>query len=97
MLSIDCSSAFNTVVPSKLITKLRTLELNTSLCNWILDFLTGRPQVVSVGNNTSATLILITGAPQGGVLRPLLNYLFTHDCPARHDSNTIFKFADDSI
>ena len=41
MLFIDYSSAFNIIVPSKLITKLRTLGLNTSLCNWILDFLTG--------------------------------------------------------
>jgi hypothetical protein len=53
MLFIDYSSAFNTRVPSKLITKLRILGLNTSLCNWILDFLTGRPQVVRVGSNTS--------------------------------------------
>jgi len=96
MLFIDYSSAFNTIVPSKLITKLRTLGLNTSLCNWILDFLTGRPQVVRVGNNTSATLILNTGAPQGCVLSPLLYSLFTHDCMARHDSNTIIKFADDT-
>jgi hypothetical protein len=43
MLFIDYSSAFNTTVPSKRINKLRTLRLNTSLCNWILDFLTGRP------------------------------------------------------
>ena len=42
MLFIDYSSAFNTIVPSKIITKLRTLGLNTSLCNWILEFLTGR-------------------------------------------------------
>ena len=41
MLFIDYSSAFNTIVPSKLINKQRTLELNTSLCNWILDFVTG--------------------------------------------------------
>ena len=54
MLFIDYSSVFNTTVPSKLITKLRTMGLNTSLCNWILDFLTGLPQVVRVGNNTSA-------------------------------------------
>jgi hypothetical protein len=60
MLFIDYISAFNTIVPSKLITKLRTLGLNTSLCNWILDFLTGHPQVVRVGN-TSTTLILNTG------------------------------------
>jgi hypothetical protein len=31
MLFIDYSSAFNTIVPSKFITKLRTLGLNTSL------------------------------------------------------------------
>ena len=43
MLFIDYSSSFNTIVPSKLITKLRILGLNTSLCNWILDFLMGRP------------------------------------------------------
>jgi hypothetical protein len=55
---IDYSPAFNTIVLSKLITKLRTLGLNTSLCNWILDFLTDRPQVVRIGINTSATLIL---------------------------------------
>ena len=96
MLLVDYSSAFNTIVPSKLITKLRTLGLKTSLCNWILDFLMGRPQVVRVGNNTSATLILNTGAPQGCVLSPLLYSLFTHDCTARHDSNTIIKSSDDT-
>ena len=49
MLFIYYSLTFNTIVPTKLITKLRTLGLNTSLCNWILDFLTGCPQVVRVG------------------------------------------------
>ena len=87
---------FNTLVSSKLINKLRTLGLNTSLFNWILDFLTGHPQVVRVGNNTSATLILNTGAPQGCMLSPLLYSLFTHYCTARHDSKTIIKFANDT-
>ena len=44
LLFFDYSSVFNTIVPSKLITKLRTLGLNASLCNWILNFLTGRPR-----------------------------------------------------
>jgi hypothetical protein len=83
-------------VPSKLINKLRTLRLNTSLCNWILNFLTGRPQGARVGNNTSATLILNTWAPQRCVLSLLLYSMFTHDCTPRHDSNTIIKFADDT-
>ena len=56
----------------------------------------GPPQVVTVGNNTSATLILNTGAPQGCVLSPLLYSLFTHVCVAKHDSNTIIKFAFDT-
>jgi hypothetical protein len=53
--------------------------------------------MLRVGNNTSATLIFNTGAPQGCVLSLLLYSLFTHDCMARHDSNTIIKFADDII
>ena len=56
----------------------------------------GRPQVVRVGNNTSTMLILNTGAPQGCVLSPLLDSLFTHDCTAWHGSNIIIKFADNT-
>ncbi len=67
MLFIDFSSAFNTIIPQQLINKLNLLGLNNSLCNWILDFLTGRPQSVRVGHNTSSTTTLSTGAPQGCV------------------------------
>ena len=96
MQFIDYSSAFNTIVPSNFITKLKTLGHNNSLCNWILDFLTGRPQMLRVGNTTSAMLILNTGASQGCALGPLLYSLFTHDCVAKHNSNTIIKFAEDT-
>ncbi len=76
--SVDYSSAFNTIVPATLVAKLQTLGLNRSLCSWILDFLTGRSQVVRMGNNTSSPLILNTGAPQG--LRPQ-----AHSCtPCTH-------------
>ncbi|KAK3555550.1 hypothetical protein QTP86_021778 [Hemibagrus guttatus] len=65
MLFIDLlndSSAFNTVIPSKLTTKLSDLGI----------FLTNRPQSVRLGNHISSTLILNTGIPQGCVLSPLL-------------------------
>ena len=51
---MDYSSAFSTILPSKLNTKLRAL--GTTLFNWILDLLTGRPQAVRIGNNISSTL-----------------------------------------
>ncbi len=96
MLFVDYSSAFNTIVSATLVAKLQTLGLNRSLCSWILDFLTGRSQVVRMGNNTSSPLILNTGAPQGCVLSPLLYSLYTHDSTATHSSNVIVKFADDT-
>ncbi len=95
MLFVDYSSAFNTIVPATLVVKLQTLGLNRSLCSWILDFLTGRSQVVRMGNNTSSPLTLNTGAPQGCILSPLLYSLYTHDCAATQ-SNVIIKFADDT-
>ncbi len=96
MLFIDFSSAFNTLIPQQLINKLHLLGINNSLCNWILDFLTGRPQSVRVGHNTSSTTTLSTGAPQGCVLSPLLFTLLIHDCTSKFSSNHIIKFADDT-
>ena len=89
MLFIDFSSAFNTIIPSKLITKLSDLAINVSPCNWMLDFLTNRPHSVRLDHHTSSTLILNTGVRQGCVLSPLPYYLFIYDCTPAHGSNTI--------
>ncbi len=97
LLFTDYSSAFNTIVPSKLASKLTDLGLNSSLCDWIQDFLTGRPQVVKVGQFTSNSITLNVGAPQGCVLSPLLYSLYTHDCVSSHSSTSIIKFADDTV
>ncbi|KAI3363725.1 hypothetical protein L3Q82_001339 [Scortum barcoo] len=78
-------------------TALTHLQLpNTYLCHWIRDFLTNMPQVVRIWDNTSSTLVLSTGTPQGCVLSPALFTLFTSDCSAIHSTNTIVKFADDT-
>ena len=89
---IEYSSASSTIVPSKFVIKLETLDLNRALRSWVLDFLTGRSQVVKTGNNISTSLILNTGAPQGCMLSSLLYSLFTHNCVAKHSSNSIIKF-----
>ncbi len=97
LLFIDYSSAFNTIVPTKLAVKLSDLGITSSLCDWIQDFLTSRPQVVKVGQFTSNSITLNVGAPQGCVLSPLLYSLYTHDCVSSHSSTSIVKFADDVL
>ncbi len=87
LLFINYSSAFNTIVPTKLAVKLSDLSLNTSLCDWIQDFLTGRPQVVKMGQFTFNSI----------TLSPLLYSLYTHDCVSSHCSTSTVKFADDTV
>ena len=68
----------------------------TSLCNWILNFLLERPQIVKVGSKFSSSVILNTGTPQGCPISPKLYSLFTFDCKAILPGNHVFKFADDT-
>lgn len=96
MLFVVYSSAFNTVMPHRLTDKLSSLGLHPTLCDWLLDFLTGRPQSVRIGNRTSASITTNIGTPQGCVLSPILYTLFTHDCVVSHKDNIILKFADDT-
>ncbi len=97
LLFIDYSTAFNTKVPIKLTLKLTDLGLNSSLSDWIQNFLTGRPQVVKVSQFTSNSITLNVGALQGCVLSPLLYSLYTHDCVSSHSSISIIKFSDDTV
>ncbi|KAI4879135.1 hypothetical protein NFI96_007722 [Prochilodus magdalenae] len=96
MLFVDFTSAFNTMIPQTLTGKLFSLGLRSSLCNWVLDFLTNRPQSVRIHNLSSSTTILSTGSPQGCVLSPLLFTLLTYDCSPIHPGCHIVKFADDT-
>ena len=58
ILFVDFSSAFNTISPMNLTGKRITLGFTTALCNWILDFLTSRPQRVWTGSHTSSAVVL---------------------------------------
>ena len=83
LLFLDFISAFNTIIAP-------------SLCNWVLDFLTNRPQSVKINDTISSTIILNTGSPQGCILRPLLYTMLTHDCRAHCESNLIVISADNT-
>ena len=68
-VSIDFSSAFNTLKPDIVITKLRTLKVSPILSKFILDFLTNRKHRARINDilSTVGLLSISTGAPQGCV------------------------------
>ncbi len=96
LLFIDYSSAFNTIVPTKLAVKLSDLGLNTSL---VTGFKISSPPDHKWWKSASSppTQSPWIGAPQGWVLSPLLYSLYTHDCVSSHSSTSIIKFADDTV
>ncbi|KAK3510338.1 hypothetical protein QTP70_002816 [Hemibagrus guttatus] len=61
-----------------------------------LNFLSNRPQAVSIGSVTSDTIITNTGAPQGCVLSPFLYTLYTNDCISLSPFTTYYKYSDDT-
>lgn len=96
MLFIDFSSAFNTIHPLKLYSKLQDMNITNSLCLWILDLLRNRSQVVKINNTTSHPVIISTGVPQGCILSPWLFSLFTNNLRSNSSLIRIVKYADDT-
>ncbi|KAL0157601.1 hypothetical protein M9458_045677 [Cirrhinus mrigala] len=96
ILFVDFSSAFNTIIPTLLQSKLAQLSVPSSICQWITSFLTDRQQLVRLGKFTSHSRTTSTGAPQGCVLSPLLFSLYTNDCTSKDPSVKLLKFADDT-
>ena len=96
ILFVDFSSAFNTIIPEILSSKLSQLNVSQPICQWITSFLTDRRQQVRLGDVSSTTRTVSTGAPQGCVLSPLLFSIYTNDCTSMHPTVKLLKFADDT-
>jgi hypothetical protein len=95
ILFIDFSSAFNTIQPHLLASKLLSLDVNPKLILWIVDFLVNRSQTVCFQQALSSSRTTCVGSPQGTVLSPVIFTLYTNDCCGT-DSSLLIKFSDDT-
>ena len=96
ILFADFSSAFNTIQPHIMVSKLINMNINKCVIAWIFEFLTNRPQYVKLNGVTSDLIFTNTGAPQGCVISPVLFTLYTNDCTFNERNTKLIKFADDS-
>ena len=96
---LDLSAAFDTVDHAILLRRLRvTYGIDGAVLKWFKSYLSGRTQVVRCGESKSAPMTLLSGVPQGSVLRPILFLLYTADILGlieKHDLHS-HLYADDT-
>jgi hypothetical protein len=99
LILLDLSAAFDTIDHAILLTRLSS---TFGICGPALDLLTSyitdRHQFISVDSDSSDSILLTTGVPQGSVLGPLLFTLYTTPLSyLLQDSNMSFHlYADDT-
>ena len=78
LVLLDLSAAFDTIDHDKLLSLLNTnFGIQGSALQWIKSYLSDRSQSVLINGETSETLNLKWGVPQGSVLGPILFTIYT--------------------
>ena len=93
---LDFAKAFDKVGHRRLIEKLQWYGIDGGVNKWISDFLCDRTQSVVVEGDTSDTVPVISGVPQGSVLAPCLFLFYINDI-AENLTSTTRLFADDTM
>ena len=70
--SLDLSKAFDSINHKQLLKKLYKLGLSRNTICWVSSYLTNRTQVIKYKHFISEEEKILSGVPQGSILRPLL-------------------------
>ncbi|PIK43361.1 hypothetical protein BSL78_19793 [Apostichopus japonicus] len=96
VLFLDFSSAFNTVLPNRLLNDLCNFIDEPWLIHWLRDFMQGWSRQVKLDKGYTTTSEIRVGVPQGGPLSALLFTIYT-DCIRSNSNCSVIKYADDTV
>ena len=91
----DFKAAFDSILLSLLVAKLRKLVFGGSLLPWFNSYLENRSYVVKICGSFSECSLSSSGVPQGSVLSSLLFILFLNDCTSILPLNGFLIYTDD--
>ena len=97
IIIMDFAKAFDKVSHRHLLYKLNYYGVNNNAFHWIADFLDQRSQTVVLEAETSDTIPVTSGVPQGTVLGSILFLIYINDFPEYLTHSTLRLFADDCI
>ncbi len=93
---LDFSKAFDKVDHIILLKKLKSVNIDGKIWEWIREFLQNREQRVRVDSVLSNSQKVISGVPQGSVLGPLLFLIMIRDIDKDTHNAMVGIFADDT-
>ena len=97
VILLDFAKAFDKVPHRRLLHKLKFYGVDGTTLAWISSFLSSRKQLVLLDGVKSSEKEVLSGVPQGTVLRPLLFLSFINDLPDVTTSSDACLFADDCL
>ena len=94
-VSLNMSTAFDTINIHTLIRKLLQTNIPGTIIKFNANYIKGRKAYTTYKNHTSSQRQFKTGVPQGGVLSPTLFYIYTVDIPPPRAPVQVMAYADD--
>ena len=93
---LDLSKAFDCIPRDLIIAKLSAYNFSDEALSYIYSYLTNPRQCVRINNTHSQLETIISGVPQGSILRPILFNLSINDLFFFAVLASLYNFADDN-